>query len=62
MGKILKKRDLIKRGFSEWKLLKLRHMEGSPFYQICKRGGWEVDSDKLDIFLDKLAANKEVYQ
>lgn len=59
MGQIIKATKLRDRGFSRCQIQQLCRMEGSPFYQITKRGAWWCDTDKLDKYLDKLAREKE---
>lgn len=58
MANVVKATSLKKRGFSRCQISQLCHMRGSPFYQITEGGAWWVVEDKLDKFLDKLAAKK----
>ena len=56
---IIKANTLRERGLPASKIKQLCHMQGSPFFQTGKKGTWWVQEEKLDKFLDKLAANKE---
>ena len=56
---IVKANTLRERGLPSSKIRQLCHMEGSPFFQTGKNGTWWVQTEKLEKFLDKLAAMKE---
>ncbi len=56
---IIKANTLTAQGLPASKIRQLCHMHDSPFFQSGKGGTWWVSTDKLDKFLDKLAANKK---
>ena len=58
MGNIIKATRLTEKGYPYSLVRELCHMEGSPCFQKRDGGTWWVDEDKLDKFLDKLAAKK----